>query len=140
VAGGVSGPDVEPEEVEEDAWPLFATAPGTLVVGTASYFPPSPLIVEVWPKPPPLQLEAWDHVAEASLDVPAGEIQIGFDSYASLAVAPGSYRVRVRGANLEEANPELSGSDRYQLQIWPAPEAGPVVHKCWRRLPPNATE
>lgn len=95
------------------------------------------MIVELWTKPPALEFEQWDHIAEASLDVPAGEIQIGFDSYSSIAVAPGSYRVRALGASLDEANPDLSGNDRYQLQIWPAPTAEPVLHKCWRRLEPK---
>jgi hypothetical protein len=126
---------VEPQELDERAWPRFAVAPGTITVGTVSYFPPSPLVVELWSKAPPLELEDWDHVAEASLELPTGEVQIGFDSYSTLALAPGSYRVRVLGSGLERGDSEASGHDRYGLQLWPAPVAAPALLKRWRELP-----
>jgi hypothetical protein len=57
-----------------------------------------PIAVEVNDQPPCTDLDQWDHVTEASLDLPSGRLEIHECTGGSidiLPVAPGSYRVRV---------------------------------------------
>jgi hypothetical protein len=80
-------------------------------------------------------LDDWDHVAEASLELPTGELHIGLDSYSTLTFNPASYRLRILGTGLELGDSEASGDDRYRLQLWPAAFEAPVHLKRWRELP-----
>ena len=64
-----------------------------------------PLRVEGWGGRPPLDLEAWDHVVEFSLPVPSGRLALasgGMDEV-TVGIAPGAYRARWSGRNLNAA-------------------------------------
>lgn len=86
----------------------------------------------------------FDHVAEASLQVPSGRLVImGCTDYepeaARFKVAAGPVRVRVARSNLAEAErPDIHSDDdpatmeRLRLQVWPAPYNDPVVIKRWK--------
>ena len=64
-----------------------------------------PLRVEGWGGRPPLDLDAWDHVAEFSLTVPSGKLALasGGGDEVTVGIAPGAYRARWSGRNLSAA-------------------------------------
>jgi hypothetical protein len=87
-------------------------------------------------------LRVWDHVVEASLEVPSGRVAIdGCLSYQPessplrraddtvsphVSVWPGSYRVRIYSGGLGTDEEE-----RYRIVMWPAPLDEPVVLRDW---------
>jgi hypothetical protein len=92
-----------------------------------------PVEIEVALSPPPLVLEAWDHVAEASLELPSGRLEIHECTGGSidiLSVTPGSYRMRACFAGLASLSEDgLDGDDHYHIALWPAPVAPVEVLK-----------
>ena len=83
-----------------------------------------PVEIEIVDGAPALDFGAWDHVAEASLDLPSGRLEIHQCTDGSvdiLAVAPGPYRVQApfRGPrHLEQ------GRARRRRPLPPRPLAG----------------
>ncbi|WP_375453878.1 hypothetical protein [uncultured Methylobacterium sp.] len=98
-----------------------------------------PVDVEIMDAAPPLALDAWDHVAEASLDLPSGRMEIHEctgGSIAILSVAPGSYRVRACYGGLGTLSEDrLDGDDHYRLTLWPAPWSDIAILKQYDGLP-----
>lgn len=92
-----------------------------------------PVTLEVLGAPPPLALSSWDHVAEASLDLPSGVLELHECTGGSLdriALAPGTYRVRAHFGKLAELSEDgLEGNDHYAIAVWPAPSAPIAVLK-----------
>lgn len=96
-----------------------------------------PVIVEVHDADPGFDPAAWDHVAEASLHLPTGRLQVHECTggpVAEFAVEPGWYRVRSLGGGFATL-PGSDGSDHYLAVLWPAPPAGVRVVKQW--VPPE---
>jgi hypothetical protein len=105
---------------------LAVSPPGMVAVSTARYdF--VPVVVEVLAEPPPLDLTGWDHVVEASLELPSGRLAIdgcldydpGRSDY--LEVAPGTYRLRILYAGQQTVD-----EDWYQVVLWPQSPYEPV--------------
>jgi hypothetical protein len=100
-----------------------------------------PLRVEGWGGRPPLDLDAWDHVAEFSLPVPSGKLALasaGIDEV-TVGITPGAYRARWSGRNLSAAaaweGADEHPPDTYRLQIWPGPAEAPRADiKQWSGL------
>jgi hypothetical protein len=115
---------------------------GLVAVGTIGHTF-LPVAIEAWEEEPPLELDGWDHVVEAALDVPNGRIELhgveGPAEIAPLAVEPGTYRVRSSAAGLDGAD-EMEGGDRYRIQVWPSSPAGPDVRKWWPPWDPAGVE
>ena len=92
-----------------------------------------PVEVEITEGAPDWSPDAWDHVAEASLDLPSGRLEIHECTGGSvdiLAVAPGSYRVRACFGGLDTLSEDgLDGEDHYRLALWSAPVAPVAVLK-----------
>lgn len=92
-----------------------------------------PVEIEVLDQPPDLVLESWDHVAEASLDVPSGRLEIHECTGGSIDILPlpaGPYRVRVYFGGLGTPDEKrLDGDDHYRVVLWPAPHAGGAALK-----------
>lgn len=111
----------------------LGVADGVIAVGTVGYCN-VPVTVEVWDEHPPLDLDEWDHVVEASLEVGSGRVALGgVEGPAELApldVVPGTYRLRSSAAGLDDAD-EFDGGDRYRIQLWPLEAAEPEVVKWW---------
>ena len=87
-----------------------------------------PVAIEVLAEPPSDgTIEEWDHVAEASLDLPSGKLEIHECTGGSidiLCVPSGSYRVRVYFGGLSTLSSDgLDGDDRYRVVLWPGPVA-----------------
>ena len=83
-----------------------------------------PVTVEIVDAEPSLDIDAWDHVAEASLHLPTGRLQLHEctgGAVADLEVAPGWYRVRSCHGGLDSIDSAgLDGNDHYHLVLWPA--------------------
>src|SRR5947207_10704546 len=87
-----------------------------------------PVAIEIHDSDPTFAEADWDHIAEASLHVPTGALQVhectggvvkDFD------VEPGWYRVRSLHAKLGSVN-GIDGEDYYLVQVWPRPQ-GPLI-------------
>lgn len=115
---------------------------GLVAVGTVGYCD-VPVTVEIWEGEPVLDLEAWDHVAEVSLELRSGRVALGGVEGAvehdPISVAPGWYRLRSSAVGLDDAD-EMDGGDRYRLQLWPHPAAIPEVRKWWSPWNPADTQ
>jgi hypothetical protein len=118
-----------PEVVtDDDIERRLAAAPHIIVVHTERNMD-VPVTVQIHESEPSLDLAAWDHVAECSLDVPSGRIVIaGCTDYlpeaSRFAVAPGSYRARVCYGGFDTLSADgLDGDDHYVIQLWQAPPA-----------------
>jgi hypothetical protein len=65
--------------------------------------------------------DEFEHIAEASVDVPSGVLQIkdctGFDTILELNLTPGTYAVRCYSAKLSSIKGDV-GDDFYVLEIW----------------------
>jgi FtsP/CotA-like multicopper oxidase with cupredoxin domain len=94
-----------------------------------------PVEVEIHDADPGFDPAAWDHIAEASLHLPTGRLQVHECTggpVAEIKVEPGWYRLRSAHGGLAAVNRRTSeGGDHYQVIMWPAPPAEPQVHKQW---------
>lgn len=94
-----------------------------------------PVTVEIHDSEPALDSNTWDHIAECSLDLPSGKLQVHEctgESVARFAVTPGTYRVRAFYGKLGTLNESgLEGEDHYTVVLWTAPFAELVVLKEW---------
>lgn len=96
-----------------------------------------PVEVEVHDADPGFDAAEWDHVAEASLHLPTGQLQIHECTggpVAEFVVEPGWYRVRSLGGGFATVA-GLDGSDHYRAVLWPAPPDEVRVVKQW--VPPE---
>lgn len=143
-AGGMPRGDGTAQRAEEIADavallldpPAFArhlgVYPGVLCILTARNMD-VPLTVEVYDTAPQDDLTDWDHVVEASLDVPSGCIRVSggdgmFEASPEIRLAAGVYRARVYfGGIYTISNDGLDGSDHYRVVLWPGAPADPVV-------------
>src|SRR4051794_39903745 len=80
-----------------------------------------PLRIEGWGAKPALDLHAWEHVAEFSLDVRSGSLAFASGNCGAVkaGIAPGGYRARWSGRGLQE------GDGSFRLQLWPGPSNAP---------------
>jgi hypothetical protein len=140
--------DERADHASDDVWDgqglerHLGVADGMVAVGTIGYTF-LPVALELWDEEPPLDLDDWDHVVEASLDLASGHLGLhGVEGPAELEpleVAPGTYRVRSSAVGLAGAN-ELDGGDGYRVQLWTAPAAPPEVRKWWAAWRPGVPE
>jgi hypothetical protein len=91
--------------------------------------------VEIHDTEPEYNSDDWDHIAEASLHLPTGRLQVHEctgGAVASFCVEPGWYRVRSfhGGFNtIDETG--LEGGDHYVAILWPAPPSDLQIVKQW---------
>lgn len=92
-----------------------------------------PVELEIRDSPPADPFDEWDHVAEASLDLPSGLLEIHECTGGSidiLTLPPGTYRVRACFGGLGTLSEDrMDGDDRYRIVLWPAPAAAVEVLK-----------
>ena len=127
-----ASPDAPTQYTEEDTVRRIKTGPFVVVVQPERNMN-VPVEVEITDEPPDLDLDAWDHVTEASLDLPSGRLEIHECTGGSidvLAVSAGTYRVRAYHAGLRTLSEDrLDGDDHYRIVLWPAPFASLAVLK-----------
>lgn len=140
--------DENAEDDLGDAWTDEAVSDGlavteqTLGIGTEVNMYVD-VTVETLDLPPAQVFDGFDHVVEASIEVPSGRIAIlGCTDYlpdaARFEAPKGFVRVRASRTNLANVRqPGEEGSDapdaveQVLLQIWPAPYTATVVIKRW---------
>lgn len=120
---------------------MLAVAPGVVGVGTARNMDVR-VTVEVLDSAPLPDLAGLDQVVDCSLAADSGHIVVAgctdhLPDAPRIAVAPGTYRVRVGYAGLDSLSCDgLEGDDSYHVQLWPATASGVVVLKR-RPAPPR---
>jgi hypothetical protein len=125
-------PDAPTDYTDEDTLRRIKTGPFVVVVQPERDMD-VPFELEIMAGPPDPDLDVWDHVAEASLDLPSGRLEIHECTGGSidvLAVPPGTYRVRTHHGGLRTLSEDrLDGDDHYRIVLWPAPFAELAVLK-----------
>ena len=118
---------------------MIAVAPGIIGIGTArnTTVPVSVDLIDVRPDD---DVSVWDHVTEASLEAPSGQIVAAgcydyFPHAPRIPVTPGDYRVRIYYGGLGSISENgLEGKDHYHVVIWPEKNKPPEVLKKWSLL------
>lgn len=112
--------------------------PGSLVISTARNMP-VPLRVVLHAKRPALDPAGFDHLVEASLEVPSGQLVIAGlmeEPADDHAVPPGRLGALVGFQGLGTLSPDgLDGDDRYAVHLWPgmaAADRAVIVHRQWQ--------
>jgi hypothetical protein len=94
-----------------------------------------PVTVEVFERPMHYDPTPWDHIAECSLELPSGTLEVHEctgGSIATMKLAPGTYRVCAYYGALDTVSENgLEGRDHYLITLWPAPSAQLQVTKQW---------
>ncbi|MDH7971288.1 hypothetical protein QH494_03770 [Sphingomonas sp. AR_OL41] len=125
-------PDAPTDYTEEDTGRRIKAAPFVVVIQPARNMV-VPVEVGVTDIPPVLATDDWDHVAEASIDLPSGRLEIHECTGGSidvLPVSPGTYRVRAYFGGLDTLSDDgLEGDDQYRILLWPAPFAPIAILK-----------
>ncbi len=95
-----------------------------------------PVEVQVHDAEPTYDANRWSHIAECSIDLPTGKLQVHECTggpVAHFAVAPGSYRVRAFYGALDTLRGnDLEGDDHYLVVLWPGTPTEPRVLKQYR--------
>jgi hypothetical protein len=118
---------------------MIAVAPGIIGIGTARNMT-VPVHVDLLDRHPDDDFDSWDHVTEASLDVPSGQMVIAgcsdyFPDAPRISVTPGSYRVRIYSRGLGSISENgLEGDDQYHMVIWSEEHSSPKFLKKWSSL------
>lgn len=84
-----------------------------------------PVDLEIFDSEPEEDFENWQHIAEASLNLPSGKLQIEecCGEIKDVLILPaGSYRIRAFNGDLNKLSFDgLEGDDHYKIIIWQAP-------------------
>ncbi|MBI5305119.1 MAG: hypothetical protein HY868_23510 [Chloroflexi bacterium] len=135
--------DAESQGDFSDSWDkqtvenMLAVVPGGIAVSTVRTST-VPVTIEIHAQEPEPNCDAWDHIADCSIDVPAEEIVImGCTDFPPDAprinMAPGTYRARIYYANLDKISEDgLKGDDYYKIILWLGEKIEPVVLKKWK--------
>lgn len=119
-AGEPPWPDDYSEEI---LWRRVMIAPGVLIIHTARNMM-VPVRAELHAARPPVDVEAFDHVAETAIDCPSGKLILaGLTHFAidkPLHVPDGRLGVLITFANLGKLSFDgLEGEDSYVIHLWP---------------------
>ncbi len=94
-----------------------------------------PVEMEIHETEPAYDAAAWDHIAECSLNLPSGKLQVHECTggpVANFRVSPGTYRVRAFYGSLGSLSEDgLDGNDHYHIVLWPAAHRDLAVIKNW---------
>jgi hypothetical protein len=128
-------PEAPTDWTEVDVARRLKAAPNVVVVSPVRNMT-VPVEVEVHQSEPPFRADAWDHIAECSLDLPSGQLQVHEctgGSVASFKLQGGTYRLRAFYGGLASLSADgLEGKDHYRVVLWPAPPRELIVLKAWK--------
>lgn len=123
------GPDAPTDYTDVDIARRIKAAPNVVVIQPERNME-VPVEVELRDREPDADCEQWDHIAEASLELPSGHLEIHECTGGPIDhfhLSPGTYRVRAYYGSLNELSEDgLVGNDHYKLVLWPA-EFAPVT-------------
>ncbi len=84
-----------------------------------------PVDLEIFDSEPEVDFENWNHIAEASLDLPSGKLQIEEclgETKDILVLPSGLYKIRAFYGDLDKLSFDgLEGDDHYKIVMWQAP-------------------
>ena len=121
-----AGGDLSDAWTDESVERLLALAHGVVGVGTAGNGSVS-VAIEILETEPTTAFESYDQLNECSIEIANGPLVVAgcndyFPEAARIPIALGVYRVRISYC--------LSGEERYLVQLWQAPQTGPLVVKA----------
>jgi hypothetical protein len=93
-----------------------------------------PVELELCSTDPGIEESRWDHIAECTLKLPTGRLQVHgvHGAVLDLAAPPGTYRVRAHFGGLGFLSEDgLKGADHYRIVLWPESEAPIRIVKQW---------
>jgi hypothetical protein len=126
--------DQAPEQyTDEDVSRRIKTGPHVVVIQPERN-DTVPVALEVHDADPGFEPSGWDHIAEASLELPTGRLQVHEclgGPVAEIAVEPGWYRVRSHHGGLGSVQESGAGEDRYLAVLWPDAPSEVKVIKQW---------
>jgi hypothetical protein len=132
-------PQAPEDYTDEDTRLRIKTGPHVLVIQPERNMTVA-VEVEILDAEPPCDADRWDHIAEASLNLPTGQLEVHECTggpVADFSVEPGWYRVRSHHGGLDTIDEfGLEGNDRYLVVLWPAPPAALRVIKQWEPMAP----
>jgi hypothetical protein len=115
-------PEAPTEWDEADVQRRLKVAPHVVVVCPIRNMT-VPVEVQVHDEEPAYDPNQWDHIAECSLDLLSGKLQVHEctgGSVGHFTVSPGTYRVRAFYGALDTLrNNALDGDDHYLVVLWP---------------------
>jgi hypothetical protein len=127
-------PEAPVDYTDEDVRRRIKTGPHVVVIQPERNMTVA-VEIEIHDTEPAPNPEEWDHVAEASLHLPTGQLQVHECTGGAVAifdVEPGWYRVRSFHGGFDTIDESgLEGNDHYLLVLWPAPAAELRVIKKW---------
>jgi hypothetical protein len=129
------GPSAPTDYTDEDLRNRLKVAPNVVVIQPMRNMT-VPVELTVCASDPGVELSRWDHVAECSLDLPTGRLQVHEctgGAVLELSVDPGTYRLRAHfGALGSRSDDGLEGADHYRIVLWREPLPTPLkILKQW---------
>lgn len=116
---------------EADVVRRIKTAPNVVVIQAESDLE-IPVEIEIHDTEPAYSPDEWDHIAEASLHLPSGQLKIHECTggpVAEFEIVAGWYRVRSFHGGFDTIESATLGGDYYKVVLWPAPPADILVVK-----------
>ena len=127
-------PEAPVDYVDEDIKRRIKTGPHVVVIQPERNMTVA-VEVEIHDSAPECSPDDWDHIAEASLHLPTGRLQVHectCGSVAEFEVEPGWYRVRSLHGGLATIDEwGMEGDDHYTVALWQAPPDEVRVVKQW---------
>jgi len=128
-------PDAPTEWNDADVERRLKAAPNVVVVCPVRNMT-VPVTVQVFDKEPQYDPSQWHHIAECSLALPTGKLQIHEctgGSVGRFTVSPGNYGLRAfYGSLVSLRDNDLEGDDHYLVVLWPSP---PIELKVLKQHP-----
>ncbi|HLN95630.1 MAG TPA: hypothetical protein VK183_08335 [Flavobacterium sp.] len=116
----------------------LAVATGILGVDTASYGEIALEIATLDAAPAVEELDKFDHVVEAGIQLPSGQLQITNCPFSEVVfetkLPKAHYRVRLSYAGLgSQLDEDENADDRYLIEVWPDPKDERIILKKYAR-------
>jgi len=127
-------PSAPTEYSDDDVKRMVKVAPNVVVIQPVRDFTVA-VELELHDHDPGCDVREWDHVAECSIDLPTGQLDVeectGGTAF-SIQVAPGTYRLRALFSDLDSLSEDgFDGKDRYRLVLWPGTAVPLSIVRQW---------
>jgi hypothetical protein len=127
-------PEAPVDYADEDVQRRIKTGPHVVVIQPERNMDTN-VALEIHDTDPGYDVSQWDHIAEASLHLPTGRLQVHECTggpVADFELTPGWYRVRTHHGGFATIDEDgLEGDDHYTAVLWPAPQDELRIQKQW---------